>query len=350
MGPKRWVGIFLVVAALWGLVSLLTGRESSRPSPSASGAPALSLRTLLNQPAATRIAGTSATETIEKGCIDFWNEVQAIDMDLFDFPPKLDRLPRPGGCEKIPLELSVFQQLYLSDCATLLEPFSQPVDEKEWRARASACSSRLFFLRAGISAWRTRERKLSEITDLRLLADRLAAAFGGLPNPMDPVAIVATGKRILEVDPRIAGAAKAVLMGQLMVGTRAPGGHRGDEEYWAQMDEYLEIARGTRDPELGELELLRRTHGFDPARSRAEGERMVAAAPGDPRGHALQGYGHWKLGNRAEGIVALSRALALAPQDEVLRQTWVRVHAPDADEDAYYLELRLGMRLDSLLQ
>ncbi len=296
---------------------------------------------------------TSSIPTTSQECLDFWTELQRLDLNDFSYPPRLKKFPDSKTCTNPPETFVQLQKEYAEQCGAFMAQIEIPPTKEEWETQAKNCISALYFFRAGISTWQHRDEKLSEISNLPLLVDKLALEFSKMiKGNMDTTHLIAIAERMLEVDPHIYGAAKAVLMGRVIDMATTKNFKREDDAYWAQMETLLQRAQNLNrgDSELAELARMIRTRAGDPTRTKQEAEQMIAQNSNSSEGYRYLGYAYWKLGDRQASFRALEEAMRLAPNNSTLRETWEAIHKPNADEHSYGINVNLGIHFDDLLR
>lgn len=287
---------------------------------------------------------------VDEACLDFWSEIERLDLtyisDATQGGRNIATLPNSAKCRKIPPELLFVQKDYNQKCLS-----RNPTTETSERV-STECVVAMYFLRAGISSWNNRDQKLSEITDLRLLTDKLFMAFTKMfGETPDTAELIEVSKRILEVDPHVYGARKAILIAGTMQGLTDET-KKGDANYWEAFLPQLSDARAINpeDPELVEIERAIRTRGFTPELAREDALTQVQAEPGSAPAHRYLAYAEWKAGNREASRQALQQAMSLEPQNAELQSVWRAIQSDAASSDDFKMNLTLGLRFDDIVK
>ena len=321
--------------------------KTPEPTPAPSSR---ALGPLLNEPRLEKNETLTPAPQVSAGCLDFWDDLQRLDLLMLSYPPTIDRLPGGDQCTKFPPELTYVHAEYLEKCGPFSLGINAGSDQKAWESKISECLNALYMLRAGISTWNTRDLKLAEITDLQLLSDRLMFSFTKMfSETPDPTDLALVAERMLALDPKIYGATKGLLIAKALDGMFVKP-RRGDDAYWEGFQKWVERARdlNSSDPELDDFEFMARTRGYNPADVKREAENAIRQNPNSAVHHNLLGHSSWKLGDRAAASAALKRAIELDPANKEYRATWTAIHIPNAGLDAYRINVKFGVRADQL--
>lgn len=293
-------------------------------------------------------------EAISPYCEIFWKDLQRLDLRWLVYPPTVKSLPNVEKCVA-PAPLRALHEYYKDKCAAYMDMISVPETEAIWNQQSEACMIALYFLRAKLSAENHKEKALSDITDLQLLADRLVSTFSGLFVPGAEVTKITdlreVGERILQIDKNLYGAAKVVLFSDIMQAT-ADAQFHSSEDFWRQAETHLDRARrlNAQDLELDQMARIIRTRGFDPERVREEAREMLDKNPNAAEAYYYIGYAAWKTEQKEEALSALKRAMELDSDNKAYQRTWSAVQAPDANKDSFQITFQFGMELDKVLE
>ncbi|MBI2605396.1 MAG: hypothetical protein HYW49_04875 [Deltaproteobacteria bacterium] len=309
--------------------------ESGRQSPSAKGS---TFHELYRKP---RKDGVFSAAASADPCAPLLGTLMELDFDALEFPPKIERLPSiPEGCQTA--ETGWLRQ-YREKCSKTFDRIDVPPSKEEWDKQMDACLAAVFFARAGATKKmiQVQGKKLSDISDLRILADLMASEFADAVNsnveaPFSRVDEVA--ERMLELDPHLYGAAKVSLTVKTVLALS--GLQNGKVADWDAVMRAADRARGLDpdDRDLDELELFSRSKGLDPKRIRDSAEELVRLHPESGMGEYYLSYTEWKDGNRQGAIDDLNTAIAKNSAETKYRETLTEISNPrnKTGEDAHY--------------
>jgi tetratricopeptide (TPR) repeat protein len=295
-----------------------------------------------------------------KACLEFMADVQSLNLEALHNRQQAFRLPSRGGCAKPPESLMAYIADYEASCGEY-EKALQKEGNQDLSSLSEQCLYGLFFLRGGISSWLTQDQPVNQITDSRLLMDRLASAFGSVrrsgqaPNHKD---LIAVGDRLMAVDPHSYAGAKAALIGRVLESFE-------DKTAWhdasrvGALENLAQRVSSMKPDDEGNavLQEILETRGFDPALTRNYAERRLRANPNDAAAHYDMAWALYKMGEpREQVIAALEQATRLAPDNEEYRSTLQRQRAATeagatgaADSSGGFgRTVTLGMTIESL--
>lgn len=290
----------------------------------------------------------TANPEFSTACRDLWNLLLELDLERAADRSLFEPLPFNSGCTSAPAEFGQLQMLYFGTCAMWLRP-----DLRDGPPVSQECLASLFLLRSAWAAWLKKDVPIETINDLPELGDRLAGAFAKLfSNEPQPAALRAVAERILEIDPRIYGAAKAAVIAEVLTGLKA----KATPVEWSRLNGILERARGLArqdDPELKTLERIIETAGFEPTRVKESSRERLrdTSLSAEDRAATLHelAYAEWKLGNQDESVALLQQAIGLSPSHPDWLSTQARILKPGANPDTFEMQFPIGVDFRSLL-
>jgi tetratricopeptide (TPR) repeat protein len=313
-----------------------------------------SLNSLINAPrieSPQKFEIKAHSETgVDPKCLSFAEEIQRLDLNLWNFPPRLERLPRPPECKNVPAEYLKAQNNYEENCASLFNQITPPMSAEEWKKRSGTCGVYLSILRSAITEWQYQGVRLGEIADLRVLSDLLVSSLAlSFDDPASTIRLIEVANRMLEIDPILYGAAKADLSARVLKYMHDPKIAESDPNFWAALDRSFErvLQLNINDSEVQSIGLFVKTRGFKPELIQGVGKQMVDAHP-DSYGYEVLGYGAWKTGSKSEAYRYLQKAMEIAPNDAGIKKIWDDIHAPHAGPESYKLGIRFSISAESL--
>lgn len=315
MKPWQWcmsVAIVLTGVLLWTGLTIWSPRETGVPveekhsilPQKAVGPPPPARQTeikrLYQEPRKVEIPQNNE---ISAACRAFWNTLMALDLK------SLDKLPSPQSCEPPP-DLANHQANYLQFCLT-------KKDTKQ-------CQSALFFYRAYLTEFLTKDSRVDQISDAKVLVDKLFARF-----LVNPIAAAEVADRMLELYPDYYPAAQAAVLSRLLDLLKGEAKPNPDSpEFNRVLDGIERLGQmNPSDPQNGELELLMKT--MDPNNtSQAVRDRLDYLERTSPSMAAYYlAWAEYRDQNADKGWEALSRAHQLAPNDDRINETIKRIKA-----------------------
>ncbi len=302
------------------------------PAPSVNAAPVAKLpaervRHIFRDPRAA--IAIPAEGDVEPACRTLWDEMRATVLEqALAYPPHEHALPVASGCTKFPAELSKFHAKFLEDCGDFLtKPKSIP--QAAWMAKAPQCQLALFQYRANVTDWLTRNTPLKDISDTKVLLDKLMARLAD-----NPAAAAEVAERLLQLEPGMYPAAKAAMMSRFMDAQSTAQG-KPDDPKWTKSNLAQEVASKI-DPsdqaQQTELKLMTTMRQYgDPARLREQGSEMAKAFPNLPTGPYYAAWGEYLAGNKKGAMEWLEEAKRRAPTDQRVNETLGKVVKGETD-------------------
>lgn len=251
-------------------------------------------------------------KTVGRACREVWNGLRALDLAEFvEYPPRPGLVPSAYGCSPPNAELLRAQTEYDRVCRPLARwKSSRP--QSEWHQATRLCASAVISYRAAVTDFLTRGRAVASISDVRVLTDKLIATLGE-----DRADGVAVAERLLQLEPQMYPAAKAVLVSLLDDAvTRAVG--KNDDPVWEKVEQALRRAQaleGAERKQLLETELAIAWMRTRDARSlRAKAEAMGVSHPELGVGPYYQAWAAYSEGDRTRAAALLTEAIRREPK------------------------------------
>jgi hypothetical protein len=315
----------------------------------------LSLRRLIGSP--IRQEGADAPRTSPE-CANFQSALLGLSLDQIEFPPRIGRLPSPAGCSSSSPRIAKMMKYFSDKCASAFE--SIPQDRATWDQKFPECQVATIMLRSTVAAESRPERPLSEITDLRELADLLVAQFGEFFTGLSPASaheLTAIADRMTELEPTLVPAAKAGAIGAIIEAAALrdeakKGTGEAEKTDWSALENRVRRIEelNPNDPELDRYRRIVDTELMTPELVKKDSLARLAKNPRDGYEHELVAWANWRMGRREEARHALSDAIALRPKDPGLRKNWAVVNRRDSKPEDFKIEIKLGVGFDDLLK
>lgn len=257
------------------------------------------------------IAGKAATGTPE--CVEFWNKVRALDLNRQQEEfPDLSGLQSVQPCKEVPAPLKTLNDHYQKVCHS--------------QKNSNQCLVALYYYRAALTDYMTRDVALSSIQDPKVLIDKMLAN-----REVDPALSVRAAERLSELEPQLYEARKAQVLGRLFMATQQKGGEA--ESQWREVEATIEKAKqlNESDPELLEAQMLAALLRGTDARGAEELAKEIAEDyPQEWRGPYYAAWALFKEGRGQEALDFLSEAQRRDPQNQRIREALEGIKKGDA--------------------
>lgn len=291
-------------------------------------------------------------EETDQACLDGFEEIQRLDLEALDFPPKLDALPSLERCANPPATIKKLMEDYAKNCEEFLDPFEAPASKDEWDKTFQKCVVSLMSLRSRITSFKTKDQKISEITDLHVLADRLFDEMWGLFNAGGLSQISAEGfsrmkeiaERMLELNPGLYGPARASALAAFLPAVLKKEAGKDTESEWADaMKSYERLQSFDRgDLDVQEFGLFVKTKGLSPELLPGELDAFARRTQGTGLAEYYRAWMAFKGGNAKLALDFLARAQSLNPTEARFKETAEKLRAGGAGaKDSFILKFNV---------
>lgn len=307
------VSILLLVLATWSWQSKLfqtgdnapTSAEHSILPQKVAGPPPPSrqaeFKQMYREPRKVEIP---ATPEISSACRNLWSELMKADVGL------MDTLPPLQNCEP-PAELANYQANFREQC----------LEKKDQKA----CYTAAFFYRAHITEFLTKDERPDQISDPKVLIDKLFARF--LVNPVSAAEIA---DRLVELQPDYYPASQAAVLSRLFDLFKGDGKPNPDSPEFRRVTDGIEklSQMNPSDPQNVELQMLLGSIGDNSAeRVKDMAESFERQSPHSATSAYYLAWAEYKLGDAEAGARWLARAAQLAPNDPRIKETQEKIKA-----------------------
>lgn len=263
-------------------------------------------KTLLNEPRPPVVEPQLVK--VSSSCSKVWDQIQSLTTSDFENL----KFPSISACQNVPAEFSVVTMKYIDACKKLNEGAVLTDREK------SDCRAALYTYRATITDYNTREENIDQISDLRVLIDKLISSFNAGVDP-DTDRILRVAERIHRLEPDLYEPMKAIVVAKfdpIFKGERDPvrlaDTFAAIEKAAAEAEEF-----NTADPDLWEAKFLARSRlgqDLDRADQVVDDMRRVKGLEG--LSDYFQAGIEWRRGNAELAASLLDRALKRDPKNE----------------------------------
>lgn len=251
---------------------------------------------------------------VSEGCARFWERLR--EFDLRNHGKEVGDIRIKTGsekCETVPAQLKNLHDFFNTHCKD--------------KASSSQCLLGLYFYRAALTDFLTKEVPIRQISDPKVLIDKMIAN-----REINPGLSLEAAQRLSEMEPRLYEAKKAEVLGRLFIATREAQDKKNTN--WGELDEAIKKAREleTSDPELIEAELyseMLRSNGSDEALERAR--ELSDSNPQEWRGPYYAAWALFKEGRGQEALDYLSEAQRRDSQNSRIREAIEGIKKGDAN-------------------
>jgi tetratricopeptide (TPR) repeat protein len=238
---------------------------------------------------------------ISTACAQFWDGLRGLDLSQKD-----THFPSAAGCELMQPTLQKWHKLYLEACKV---------------GRTDACDEALYGYRAAVTDSLTEQVPLAEISDPRVLTDKMVARL--LRENGSPADVADVAERLLQLDPDMPQAARAAAVSRLSAAQSAAG--KPDDPLWKKVDEALEQEGRSieADPRsYYETRLYAENLRYsDPERLRERAEEISKQRPELGVGPYHEAWAEFDSGHKQRAIEMLQEAIRREPGDARFRAT-----------------------------
>ncbi len=361
---KRLTLVSLVLAGvLIAVTALRMNRAPALPEvepafPIAAETPAVTtLRTLVAKPfEGSHLGERPAANAASPECASLETAILALALDDFDYPPRIARLPNPAGCKPAEPRAARILAYYSAKCADSFVALpAADLPEDEWKTKLGECQLATLLTRSTFAVLARGKKEVREIEDMRELADRLIASFGGFFAELSTAEMAEMREiadRMIELDPTLIPAHKAGAMAAMLESVGAKEKDPKATPDWADLDARVrEIQnRSPEDPDLDTFRRIADTEGMDPERVKQDSLSRLSRKPDDWRENQVLAWANWKLGRKDESRAALKRALELNPGEKELQENWQVTQRPGSKPEDFKISMRVGVSFTEMLK
>lgn len=318
---------------------------------------ATTLRMLVAQPLTGERSGGGASPTpLSPECVSLETALLSLALEDFDYPPRIARLPNPAGCKPVDPQATKILAYYSAKCADSFVALpAADLPEEEWKTKLGECQLATLMARSTFAVLSRGKKDVREIEDMRELADRLIASFGGFFAELSTEGMAEMREiadRMIELDPTLIPAHKAGAMAAMLESVGAKEKDPKATPDWADLDSRVrEIQnRSPDDPDLDTFRRIADTEGMDPERVKQDSLSRLSRKPDDWRENQVLAWANWKLGRKDESRAALKRALELNPGEKELQENWQVTQKPGSKPDDFKISMRVGVSFTEMLK
>lgn len=245
---------------------------------------------------------------ISAECSKTWNDIQALKSEDFQNL----KFPNLSSCQNVPAQFSQVMMQYLNACKNVLNGgVDLPNREK------NDCRSAMYTYRATITDYLTRDQPIDQVSDLRVLIDKLIASFGA--GDLDTDRMLEAAERIHHLAPELYEPLKAMVVarfGPIFKGEKDP---VRLAEAFASIEKSVQEAEefNSADPDLWEARFLARSRlGQDLDRADQVVSEMRQVKGLEGLSDYFQAGVEWRRGNAEVASQFLERAIKRDPENE----------------------------------
>lgn len=230
-------------------------------------------------------------------CKKFFNQLRGLDLrDQNGFKGSLS-----DDCRKVPESFQSLQAFYEKHC--LVKP-----ESKE-------CLLALYHYRAALTDFYNRDLPISEISDKKILFDKMLAN-----RSLNPKLSLEAAERLSELEPHLYEAQKTQILQNLFLASQSTSESNLD---WSRFDSVMERATSLspQDPELVEAQLLSEMfRSSDPRNLQDRARQLSEDFPQEWRGPYYLAWGLFNEGRGQEALDALMEAKKRDPKNSRIDQ------------------------------
>lgn len=297
------LGVFLSVLVLWwGLAQTNENNvDSNDPDADVRVQENKEQMTVFYQAPRDPIASQNQEGTPE--CVEFWNALRGFDLSRQQSEfPDIKSVTKSERCSSVPPALKNLHDHFNKTCGP--------------NANSSQCLVALYYYRAALTDFLTRNLKVESISDPLVLIDKMLAN-----REVNPALSVKAAERLSEIEPTLYEARKAQVLGRLFMATKESAGANG--EAWAALDEAIHKARelGNSDPELLEAELMSELfRSNNTAKAQEKAREASDEFPNEWRGPYFAAWALFKEGRGQEALDFLVEAQRRDPENTRVKE------------------------------
>lgn len=258
------------------------------------------------------ISGSGQEGTPE--CIEFWNALRGFDLTRGQTEfPDIKAVTKSGRCNSVPAVLKNLHDHFNKTCGP--------------NENSAQCLVALYYYRAGLTDFLTRNLKIEQINDPKVLIDKMLAN-----REINPELSVRAAEKLSELEPSLYEPRKAQVLGRLYMATKEASGANGDA--WGKLDEAIRRAKelGNSDPELLEAELMSELfRSNNMVRAQEKAKEAAEDFPNQWRGPYFAAWALFKDGRGQEALDYLVEAQRRDPGNARVKEALEGIKKGDAN-------------------
>lgn len=302
----------------------------------------LTLRAMIAGPVRS---GSTEMARVSPDCREFEASLFGLALDKLGARARDGTLPDPSGCSPSDPRAAKILRHYAVQCS---KPLSVAPSDGHL---SEECQLALVMARSTLATLTREPRPISEMTDLRDLADLLVSEFGEMYTAMSPAALArlqAAADRMTELDPGLLPAVKAGAVAAMLDAIMKKSENPDWKDFERRIARVAEL--DPNDPDLDAFRRLADTGGMDPALVRLDSLERLEKKPGDWRELEVLAWSNWRLGKTDAARGALAAAIKQSPGNAELEKNWRAIQKPGAKRDDFTLSMKIGVGLSDLLR
>lgn len=283
----------------------------------------------------------------KKPCLEFWNKLRQVDLSIAFDAQRHHRIPDPSACKLPDTLLKNIHDDFSVKCKDYFGS-TFPADS----STASACLREAIIYRAHLSVFLLGEKKVSEVSDLALLADALVVHLlrqsslqGGDLDSQERQIVDRLLTRIIELDRDDSPLLSLLTAWRVALAMLETSEDRKIERWKSARTAYHEAAkRFAGDEQLEELRVVIESNGLrDVEKIKDEALALVDRLPKSSLGpYYLSGY-YWKVGKREEALSWMEKAQVREPDSVRVKDTLASLKNPATPSDQKIYTIRVNV-------
>ncbi len=271
-------------------------------------------------------------------CQTFFDDIRRVDLSQAgEFPPKGNLFPKGERCSKPNAALEALDAKYRESCLKVAG--NNEVTKDQYLQMLPQCYLAFFQYRAQLTDFLTKDKKLEEINDPQVLADKLMTKM--IENPAQAAEIA---ERLSLLEPNFYPATKAALMSRFMDANDPK--NANDPEKAKKVDELIKRAESQNPKdasELFEIEIMsQRTRGASAGDIENRAADYSRKYPEKGVGPYYSAWGLLQKGDKAGAIQSLNESIRREPLEARFRETLRKVEAGQID-GAFEMTAKFGL-------
>jgi tetratricopeptide (TPR) repeat protein len=247
-------------------------------------------------------------------CVEFWNALRGFDLSRGQTEfPDIKAVAKSERCSSVPTALKNLHEHFNKTCGP--------------DTNSTQCLIALYHYRAGLTDFLTRNLKVEQINDPKVLIDKMLAN-----REINPELSVKAAEKLSELEPNLYEARKAQVLGRLYQATKeAPS---GNSDVWGRLDEAIRKAKelGNSDPELLEAELMSElSRSNNTVQAQEKAKEAAEDFPNEWRGPYFAAWALFKDGRGQEALDYLVEAQRRDPGNTRVKDALEGIKKGDAN-------------------